>query len=311
MNDTNMYVPNVHFEQIQIKNLVSDQNYQRNLSIKHVEKAAKNFDLYQINPVKVSRRNGINYVFNGQHTIEIVAMVSGSRETPVWCMIYDDLEYSHEADIFANQMKYVKPLLPYEIFNANLEAGSDKHILIRDLVESYDLRISGTGGAGCICAVSTLERIYDKYGYHMLEHVLQLCIRTWEGAANSFSSNIMNGIARLLNAYGDTLKDDIFVDKVGSISVKELNRTAKERKGGAMGFAEAMLIEYNKRARGTALHMDILHTHRAAARTLPPEAEASPSDASTPSAPKQESVATDEGKQLSIFEEENKGSVSA
>lgn len=209
-----MYVPNVHFEQIQIKNLVSDQNYQRNLSIKHVEKAAKNFDLYQINPVKVSRRNGINYVFNGQHTIEIVAMVSGSRETPVWCMIYDDLEYSHEADIFANQMKYVKPLLPYEIFNANLEAGSDKHILIRDLVESYDLRISGTGGAGCICAVSTLERIYDKYGYHMLEHVLQLCIRTWEGAANSFSSNIMNGIARLLNAYGDTLKDDIFVDKV-------------------------------------------------------------------------------------------------
>ena len=306
-----MYVPNVHFEQIQIKNLVSDQNYQRNLSIKHVEKAAKNFDLYQINPVKVSRRNGINYVFNGQHTIEIVAMVSGSRETPVWCMIYDDLEYSHEANIFANQMKYVKPLLPYEIFNANLEAGSDKHILIRDLVESYDLRISGTGGAGCICAVSTLERIYDKYGYHMLEHVLQLCIRTWEGAANSFSSNIMNGIARLLNAYGDTLKDDIFVDKVGSISVKELNRTAKERKGGAMGFAEAMLIEYNKRARGTALHMDILHTHRAAARTLPPESEASPSDANTPSAPKQESVATDEGKQLSIFEEENKGSVSA
>ena len=305
-----MYVPNVHFEQIQIKNLVSDQNYQRNLSIKHVEKAAKNFDLYQINPVKVSRRNGINYVFNGQHTIEIVAMVSGSRETPVWCMIYDDLEYSHEANIFANQMKYVKPLLPYEIFNANLEAGSDKHILIRDLVESYDLRISGTGGAGCICAVSTLERIYDKYGYHMLEHVLQLCIRTWEGAANSFSSNIMNGIARLLNAYGDTLKDDIFVDKVGSISVKELNRTAKERKGGAMGFAEAMLIEYNKRARGTALHMDILHTHRAAARTLPPEAEAAHS-ADTPSAPKQESVATEEGKQLSIFEEENKGSVSA
>ena len=120
MDDLSIYVPNVHFEQIPIKNLVSDQEYQRNLSVKHVRKAAENFDLYQINPVKVSRRNGINYVFNGQHTIEIVAMVSGSRDTPVWCMIYDDLEYSHEADIFANQMKYVKPLLPYEIFIANL-----------------------------------------------------------------------------------------------------------------------------------------------------------------------------------------------
>ena len=60
----NPFVPNVHFEQIPIKNLVSNQDYQRNLSQKHIEKAAAEFDLYQINPVKVSRRNGINYVFN-------------------------------------------------------------------------------------------------------------------------------------------------------------------------------------------------------------------------------------------------------
>lgn len=138
MEDFSKYVPNVHYELIPIKNLVSNQNYQRNLSVKHVQKAADNFDLCQINPVKVSRRDGINYVFNGQHTIEIIALVSGSRETPVWCMIYDDLEYEHEADIFANQMKYVKPLLPYEIFMANIEAGSDKQLIINSLVESYD-----------------------------------------------------------------------------------------------------------------------------------------------------------------------------
>ena len=121
--DLQKFVPQVHFEQIPIKNLCSNQDYQRNLSIKHVQRAAANFDLYQINPVKVSRRDGINYVFNGQHTIEIVALVSGSRETPVWCMVYDDLVYTQEADIFANQMKYVKSLLPYEIFMANIEAA--------------------------------------------------------------------------------------------------------------------------------------------------------------------------------------------
>lgn len=136
MPDFSAFVPNVHFEQIPIKNLVSNQEYQRNLSRSHINRAAENFDLYQINPVKVSRRNGINYVFNGQHTIEIVALVSGSRETPVWCMVYDDLDYSHEADIFANQMKFVKPLIPYEIFMANIEAGNDKQLMIRDLVES-------------------------------------------------------------------------------------------------------------------------------------------------------------------------------
>ena len=37
----------------------------------HVRKAVENFDLNQINPIKVSRRDGINYVFNGQHTVEL------------------------------------------------------------------------------------------------------------------------------------------------------------------------------------------------------------------------------------------------
>lgn len=92
-----------------------------------------------MNPVKVSRRDGINYVFNGQHTIEIITLLSGSRETPVWCMIYDELEYTEEADIFANQIKYLKPLLPYETLMASIAAGSDKHLIIQDLVESYIL----------------------------------------------------------------------------------------------------------------------------------------------------------------------------
>ena len=122
MEDYSMFVPNVHFEQIPIKNLVSNQTYQRNLSLFHIQKTAENFDIYQVNPVKVSRRDGINYVFNGQHTIEIIAAVSGSRETPVWCMVYDDMDYKIEADIFANQQKFVRPLSPYEIFVGNIEA---------------------------------------------------------------------------------------------------------------------------------------------------------------------------------------------
>ena len=67
-------------------------------------------------------------------------------------------------------------------------------MIIRDLVESYGLEI-GTKKAPCvICAVSTLEQIYQKYGYHTLSRVLRLCIGTWEGDMNSFSANILNVI---------------------------------------------------------------------------------------------------------------------
>lgn len=241
------FIPHVHFELIPIKDLVSNQDYQRNLSMLHVKKAVENFDLNQINPIKVSRRDGINYVFNGQHTAEIVALASGSRETPVWCMIYDDLEYNEEADIFANQMKNVKPLLPYEIFNANCEAGSEKELMIKSLVESYDLKIASSSTPGCICAVGALESIYSKYGYEMLNRVLGLIIMTWEGEPKSFSANMMNGIARLLNAFENEIKDDIFKEKLGDISIKEIVKTAKERRAGSLGYAETMLIFYSKR----------------------------------------------------------------
>ena len=210
MDELSRFVPNVYFEKIPIKNLVSNQDYQRNLSQSHIERAADHFDLYQINPVKVSRRDGINYVFNGQHTIEIVALVSGSRETPVWCMIYDDLSYSHEADIFANQMKFVKGLKPFEVFQANIEAGNEDQLMIRDLVQSYGMKISDKTSPGNITAVSTLEGIYSKYGYHVLSRVLRLIIGTWEGDTHSFSANIMNAVAKLCVVFKDQLNDETF-----------------------------------------------------------------------------------------------------
>ncbi len=245
--DLKQFIPEVHFELVPIKDLVSNQEYQRSLSMQHVKKAVENFDLNQINPIKVSRRNGVNYVFNGQHTAEIIAMISGSRETPVWCMIYDDLEYVEEADIFANQMKNVKPLQPVEIFKANCEAGNEKALMIKALVESYDLKISGAATPGTIAAINTIEKIYDRFGYDVLNRVIGLIVMTWEGETKSFSSNILNGVTKLVNAYGDRLKDDAFKDKVGDISIKELTRTAKERRAGSLGFAEAMLLAYNNR----------------------------------------------------------------
>lgn len=257
MEDFSKFVPNVHFEQIPIKNLVSNQDYQRNLSESHIKKASENFDIFQVNPVKVSKRNGINYVFNGQHTIEIIARVSGSRDTPVWCMVYDDLCYEHEADIFANQMKFVRPLTPYEIFIGNIEAGNDEQLMIRGMVESYGMVLGIEKKPGVICAVATVEQIFKAYGYQVLSRTLRLIIGTWEGDVNSFSANMMKAVAKLVAVYGDSIDDDIFKEKLGAVSIKYLARTAKERCPGAMGFAEAIIIEYNGKRKTTSTRLPI------------------------------------------------------
>lgn len=247
MDELRKYVPNVHFELIPIKNLVSNQDYQRTISVKRVKQGVENFDLYKVNPVKISQRDGQNYVIDGQHTIEMVATVSGSRDTPVWCMIYDDMDYILEADLFARQQDGIKPPSPYEIFNANIEAQNNVQLMIKDLVESFGLRVTSTKVTGGICAISSLESIYKKYGFEVLDRTLNLCVGTWESEPNSLSASMLKGIALLVNAYGDELRNDIFKDKLGSLSAKEIIRLAKERRSGSMGYAEAMLTEYNKK----------------------------------------------------------------
>ena len=199
---------------------------------------------------KVSRRDGTNFVFDGQHTIEAVALKSGSRDTPVWCMIFDHLSYEHEAHIFAEQQKHHRPVSPYDTFYAHLESGSEKHLLIRDLVYSYDLELGSTQKRhGVICAIAALENIFDTYGYHVLDKVLRILVSTWEGEIYSLTGNMLNAVARMLAAYGDALNEETFKERLGLIPMKTIIRTARERRPGALGYAEAMLLFYNKKCK--------------------------------------------------------------
>ncbi len=240
-------IPDVRFELIPINNLVSNQNYQRDLKENHITSTTQDFDLYQIKPVKVSQRNGINYVVDGQHTIEIIAARSGSRETPVWCMVYDDLRYEEEAHVFAEQQKHTKALTSYEIFKAHVEAGDEMQVMIHSLVtDVYQLKITKSYKPGCICAIVAMEFIYEKYGYHVLDRTLRLALGTWEGEKLSVSSGMLKGIAQVIVAYGDSLNEESFKDRVGLITPKAISRTAKDRHPGTIGFAEALVLAYNK-----------------------------------------------------------------
>lgn len=253
-------VPKVVFQLIPIKDLVSNQDYQRPLSESHIIKAVKEFDVCQINPVKVSRRDGVNYVFDGQHTVEIVAAKSGSRETPVWCMIFDDLEYKEEAHIFAEQQKNKKNLVPFEVFNAHVEAGEQKYLLIKGLVNSYGLEVAGDSNERTnICAVSALENVYDQYGYHILDRTIRLLLATWEGEAGSFSGTMIKAVAKIIVTYGGELQEELFKMNVGNYTVRSIVRRAKEIRPGLLGFATALVYAYNDKKKKNILSPDKLY----------------------------------------------------
>ena len=108
-------------------------------------------------------------------------------------------------------------------------------------IESRSICIDGDTGT----LLREWQYIYDKYGYHILDATLRLTLATWESETNSLSANFLKAIARIIAVFGDSLREDIFKEHVGRCSVKSIIRTAKERRPGVLGYAEAMLIAYN------------------------------------------------------------------
>lgn len=71
------------------------------------------------------------------------------------------------------------------------------------------------------------------------------------------------GVAKMVVAFGDQLRDETFKEKVGFMSVRQLSRIAKERGAGSLGYAEAMLVAYNRKCKYT-LRMTKLHSGKVA-----------------------------------------------
>ena len=86
---------------------------------------------------------------------------------------------------------------------ANIEAGNQKQLIIRDLVESYSLSIGQVRNYGVVCAVSTLESIYDKVRLSCSGPDTSALCGHLGGRMNSLSANMLNGIARLIHTFGD------------------------------------------------------------------------------------------------------------
>ena len=105
---------------------------------------------------------------------------------------------------------------------------------------------------------------------------------------------MLNGLARLLNAYGDEIKDDTFKEKLGRLSTKQMCREAKDRRAGSLGFAEAMLLYYNKKSR-SPLKWEKLYTHKTARRRA---AQEIPDEENS-------ETASEEMGQLNIFDAED------
>ncbi|MDR2978270.1 MAG: hypothetical protein LBU56_02470 [Rickettsiales bacterium] len=245
--DFEAFLSRFELQMIAIKNLVVDERYQRKLSMAHVMKIVNNFDPFQVNAVKVNKRDGVNYVVDGNHTKEAIAILTDSRETHIWCMVYFDLDFKGEARVFAEQKNCVRRLTPFDLYKAGVQAEKRELLVIKSLLDGYKLNVGKGYKNGSINAVSSLLYIHKKFGFQVLERTIKLCISTWGGDELALSFAPLRGVALMLVAYGEDIDNNKFREKLCGRSPKSIVGRAKDRDGGSMGFALELLCEYNKK----------------------------------------------------------------
>lgn len=93
---------------------------------------------------------------------------------------------------------------------------------------------------------------------------------------------MLNGVSRLINTYGDELKDELFKERLSKVSVKEVSRTAKDHRAGSLGYAEALLLIYNKKTHNP-LRMEKLYASKKKKTNHPEDAIDTPDAINTES----------------------------
>ena len=117
------------------------QIYQRGIQYERVAKIAAEFNEYIANEPKVSYRDGIFYMIDGQHTTEGRILRNGGKHLPILCKVYTGLTQEQEALLFAEQTGHSAPLTAGMRLRAKVAGRYKLSIAFLDATNRMGLKI--------------------------------------------------------------------------------------------------------------------------------------------------------------------------
>lgn len=193
-------------QEINSKNLkILGEDYQRELNESRVARIVSSFNEMVANEPKVSCRNGVYYVFDGQHTIAARKVLNGNMDIPILCKVYNGLTEQDEAFLFATQNGEESKPTPGERMRAWLFGESKEAIAFRDATESTGLVLE-LGDIHCryhLVCVNTAHNMYKRIGEKMYKEALSIIVDAWDGNVESLKTEILIAVCRFIWLYHD------------------------------------------------------------------------------------------------------------
>lgn len=175
--------------------------YQKNLDMKRVEKIVKKFDINRMRPIDVSLRDGMYFVFDGQHRANAYYLMG---YTHIPAIVHTGLTYEDEAYLFARQQDEVGSVTLNHKWNALVEARDPEVMEISKICKEYGFTILAKNNKGNnIKCIKTLIDMYHKFDVPTFRTILSSIAKAWDYMDHSVDVPILGGIARLVATYSN------------------------------------------------------------------------------------------------------------
>lgn len=190
------------YKVVDIELLHSGLAYQRPIDNSFVEDKVKNFNENDVDPPKVSYRDGKYNVVDGQHTITICKSVGWKK---IRCEIREGLTVAEENEWFVITNTKHRPQSKNRILNGRYYSGSDEKLntLITCLsAVGYKLRTPDIQDTfGLISASDTIENIFSELGKETFLDFITLHSAIWNGDKLSLQASFLKGFAKFYMTY--------------------------------------------------------------------------------------------------------------
>ena len=199
---------------INSERLVIDRNlYQRK---KHNDKIAQivaSWDERIANEPKVSLRDGVYHVFDGQHTILAREAMNDNNPVKILCKVYYGLSEKDEALLFAKQTGVSSKPSSGERLRANLFGEDEEAVELCKATKKAGLSIDvkGTRHKKNIACVSTALNAYRALGSDLYTEALSIIADAWKGKPDSLRYEIVKAVTEFVHHYHGQYNRDVLI----------------------------------------------------------------------------------------------------
>lgn len=240
------------YKKINTKFLCVDRLYQRDTDRARVSRMNKEFRAELVDPIKVSYRDGKYWIFDGQHTTELLKLRNGGKDLMVECKVFYGLTWLDECELFLLQRGISRNVGMVDRFKARYNRGDKDVVAMVEIAQDLGIRVdwSKTKGPYRICALTTLNRAYNALGEDDYREFLALIRDAWNGDEASLSSEMLKGMYVFYTTYKGQFNRKALVERCSKVSPTVMVREGKASTDpGFAKYARQILRAYNTKAK--------------------------------------------------------------